>query len=250
MSRLKKSSRPSDEQNYAPIPQETAHYTTKTGIRKAVRIIPRNIHQESYLEALLDDSKIVVIANGPAGCGKTYLGMLAGIKMFSEKSVSKIILCRPNIGVDDNDIGFLPGDVTDKMYVWVRPMLDVLFEYYSKKDIENMIDVGTLEFAPLMHMRGRNIKNTFVILDESQNASISECKSILTRLCEGSKLIMTGDNDQSDRKNFENGLLFLQNSLEKFGGSKYIDCINFDFKDIERHPVVKDVLEIFKQSGK
>ena len=232
------------------ITKESTNFTTKTGIRKSVRIIPRNLNQENYLEALLDSNKIVVIANGPAGCGKTYLGMLAGIKMFSEKKVEKIIMCRPNIGVDDNDIGFLPGDVWQKMLPFAKPLLDVLMEYFSKKDIDSMVEDGRLEFAPLMHMRGRNIKNSFVILDESQNATIPEFKALLTRICDGAKLIITGDNDQSDRKNIENGLLFFQKALGKFGGSKYIDCIDFDFNDIERHPVVKDVLEIFKLSGK
>ena len=248
--RTKKARTSSTEPTTQIVQQESAHYTTKSGIRKAVRIIPRNCHQEEYLEYLLDSEKIVVIAHGPAGVGKTQLAMLAGIKALSEKKVEKLILCRPSVGVDDEDLGFLPGDITEKMQPWVRPLLDVLIEYYSKKDIDNMVENGVIEFAPLMHMRGRNIKSAFVILDEAQNTTIAQCKSLLTRLCDNAKVILTGDNEQSDRRTNENGLLFLKEAMDKFGGSNYISYIDFDFKDIERHPVVKDILQIFKAAGK
>jgi phosphate starvation-inducible PhoH-like protein len=226
-------------------PVEKAHYTTKSGIRKAVRIIPRNVHQEEYLEYLLDPQKIVILAHGPAGCGKTFLSMQAGIKALSEKTVDKLILCRPAIGVEDEDHGFLPGDINEKMQPWVQPMIDVLYEYYSGKEIEMMVENKIVEIIPLMYMRGRNIKNAFVIADEFQNATISQCKALLTRLCENSKVIMTGDNAQSDKRANENGLLLFKNLLEKYGEAKYIASVEFNHKDIERHPVVSEVLKIF-----
>jgi len=249
MSRTKKN-RPLQESLTTPIPQETAHFSTKSGIKKSVRIIPRSIHQEEYLDYLMDNDKIIVIASGPAGCGKTQLAMLAGIKALSEKKVNNLILCRPSVGVDDEDLGFLPGDINDKMAPWTRPLFDVLYEYYSAKDIQNMLENKVIEMAPLMHMRGRNLKNCFVVADEFQNTTVSQCKTLFTRICDGTKIVITGDNDQSDRKSNENGLLFFKNAIQNYGGSQYISSVEFDSKDIERHAVVKDVLEIFRASGK
>lgn len=225
---------------------ETAHFTTKTGIRKAVKIIPRNVHQEEYLEYLLNPEKMIVLAQGPAGTGKSVIAMLAAIKAFSEKQVNKIILCRPSVGVDDEDLGFLPGDITEKLSPWVRPLMDVLLEYYSTKELATMIENKKIECLPLMYMRGRNI-SAYVILDEAQNASKKQILSVCTRLCEGSKLVITGDNDQSDKKNGENGLLFFSNAVKNREESEYISSVEFTTKDIERHPVVKEILEIFKQ---
>src|SRR6516165_10272488 len=119
MPRSKKSHR--SNQDEVPIIQDSTNYSTKSGIRKSVRIIPRNIHQEEYLEYLLDPQKMIVIAHGPAGTGKSLLAMLAGIKALSEKKVTNLILCRPAIGVDEEDHGFLPGDINEKMEPWTRP---------------------------------------------------------------------------------------------------------------------------------
>ena len=141
--------------------QPEPKYTTKSGIRKAVKIIPRNLHQEEYLEYLLDPLKMIIIANGPAGTGKTVLAMMAGIKALSEKTVHKLILSRPSVGVDDEDLGYLPGDIIEKMSPWSKPLLDVLSEYYSQKDIASMIESQTIEIVPLMYMRGRNIRDAF-----------------------------------------------------------------------------------------
>ena len=223
---------------------EKAHFTTKTGIKKAVRIIPRNKHQEEYLEYLMDPDKIIILAHGPAGTGKSTLAMLAGIKALSEKKVSKLILCRPSVGVSDEDLGFLPGDINEKLAPWVQPLIDVLLEYYGTKDLAAMIENKVIECLPLMYMRGRNIKNAFVILDEAQNSSPAQIKALFTRLCENAKLIVTGDISQTDKKHGEDGLLSFTQLLKKFGGSKYISQLEFAHADIERHPVVKEVLQI------
>lgn len=249
MPRNKKQRPPQDSQSKYPTtklqPIEKANYTTNKGIRKAVRIIPRNLHQEEYLEYLMDDEKMIVLAQGPAGTGKSVLAMLAGIKALSEKKVSKLILSRPIVGVDDDDLGFIPGTLLDKQMPWVRPLFDVLYEYYSTKEVENMLENQVIEVIPLMHMRGRNIKSAFVILDEAQNTSKNAVIAITTRLCDGSKLVMTGDNDQSDKRSGENGLLIFKNAIKKYGIPQYISSVEFDRTDIERHPVVTEVLNIF-----
>jgi phosphate starvation-inducible PhoH-like protein len=245
-----KTTRPLPADSNHQVEPEPAKYTTKSGIKKAVRIIPRSSHQEEYLEHLLNPDKIIVLAHGCAGSGKTHLALLSAIKAFSEKKIDKIILCRPSVGVDDEDLGYLPGDINDKMLPWMQPFIDVLLEYYSAKDIFAMTENKVIEFLPLMNMRGRNIKHAYVLLDEAQNTSISQCKTVFTRLCENSKLIVTGDNDQSDRNSSENGLLFFKNALHKFGGSSYIGSVEFTQADIQRHPIVDEVLNIFKLSGK
>lgn len=231
-----------------PIEKEQANYTTKSGIRKAVRIIPRNVHQEEYLEYLMDPMKMIVLAHGPAGTGKSLLAMLAGIKALSEKKVERLILCRPAIGVDEEDHGFLPGDINEKMAPWTKPLMDVLYEYYSGKDIQNMLDNQVIEMAPLMYMRGRNLKNSWVVLDEAQNCSLSQIKTTFTRICEGTKIVVTGDNAQSDRRSPENGLLNFSQLVDVYSRKKmpeYIASVKFEHEDIERHPVVAEVLKIF-----
>ncbi len=241
------SKRPQQKSTHPP--QESEKYTTKgtssKGIHKAVRIIPRNIHQEEYLEYLMDPEKVIVFAHGPAGSGKSQLAMMAGIKALSEKKIAKLILCRPAIGVDEEDHGFLPGDINQKMEPWARPLLDVMFEYFSGKDIEAMLENKVLEIAPLMYMRGRNLKNCWMILDEAQNCSLSQIKTVLTRICDNVKIVVTGDNAQSDKRSGENGLLEFKKLLNANPNSKHMAQVEFDHKDIERHPVVAEVLHIF-----
>ena len=243
MSRTKKSAPP--QENLLYIPQETAHYTTKSGIRKAVRLIPRNLHQEEYLEYLYDPEKVIIIAHGAAGTGKSVLGMMAAIKALSEKRIEKIILCRPAIGVSEEEHGFVPGTLLDKVRIWATPLLEVLNEYYSSKDLEDMLEKGIIEIVPIMLVRGRNFKNCYVVLDEAQNISVTAIKSVMTRLCENSKLIITGDNTQSDRKTGENGLLVFKNLLHKHGAINNIAEVEFNNNDNQRHPIVTEILKIF-----
>ena len=244
MSRTK-SKRSQQEIVPTPIQPEPAHYTTKSGIRKAVRIIPRNLHQEAYLEALMDPSKVIIIAHGSAGTGKSALAMMAAIKALSEKKIEKIILCRPAIGVSEEEHGFVPGTLLDKVRIWVTPLLEVLSEYYSTKELEDMLERGVIEIVPIMLIRGRNFKNCHVVLDEAQNISVTAIKSVMTRLCENSKLIITGDNAQSDRKTGENGLLVFKNLFRKYGEVDNIVEIEFNNADNQRHPIVTEILKIF-----
>jgi len=244
MSSRKKSPSFQQETSVSTRPEQ-ASFTTKTGIRKAVKIIPKNLHQEDYLEYLLDPKKIIVIAHGSAGTGKSALAMMSAIKALSEKRIEKIILCRPAIGVSEEEHGFVPGTLLDKVRIWVTPLLEFLGEYYSTKDLEDMLEREVIEIVPIMLIRGRNFKNCYVILDEAQNISVSAIKSVMTRLCENSKLIITGDNAQSDRKTGENGLFVFKNLLHKHGGLDNIAEVEFTHADTQRHPIVADILKIF-----
>ena len=213
--------------------------------RKTVHLIPKSLNQETYIELLTDETKHVVFATGPAGTGKTMLAMLAGIKAYKEGSVQKIILTRPAVGVDDEKHGFLPGNITAKMEPWTRPLFDVMQEYYSTKDIARMIDENTIEIAPLAFMRGRTFKGSWVVADEMQNATPGQIKMLLTRLGEGSKIVVTGDTRQADRSDADNGLLDFKRLVESYQQSKYVAGVEFSARDIARHPAVKEILTIY-----
>jgi len=221
------------------------NFNTYVQQRKTVHLIPKSLNQETYIELLTDETKHIVFATGPAGTGKTMLAMLAGIKAFKEGSVSKIILTRPAVGVDDEKHGFLPGNITAKMEPWTRPLFDVMQEYYSTKDIARMIDENTIEIAPLAFMRGRTFKEAWVVADEMQNATPGQIKMLLTRLGEGSKIVVTGDTRQADRCDKDNGLLDFKGLVDAYQQSKYVAGVEFSARDIARHPAVKEILDIY-----
>ena len=208
-----------------------------------VSLYARNDHQKQYLEKLQDDNKNIVFAVGPAGTGKTMLAVQVGIKLFQEGKFDKIIVTRPAVSVDE-DLGFLPGTMQEKMAPWTRPIFDVLGEYYLKKDIENMITEGVIEISPLAYMRGRTFKNAYIIADEMQNATPNQMKMLLTRLGEGSKMVVTGDLNQADRLD-DNGLIDFIRHINEHKSLKCIDLQHFDKKDIERHNAVKEVLSVY-----
>ena len=133
--------------------------------KQRVSLLPRNKHQENYLLKLQDESKSIVFAIGPAGTGKTMLAVMHGIKLFQEGLVDKIIVTRPAVSVDE-DLGFLPGDLNEKMAPWTRPIFDVFLEYYQQKDITKMLEEGVIEISPLAYMRGRTFKNAYIVADE------------------------------------------------------------------------------------
>lgn len=215
--------------------------------QKPVRIIPRNLRQEEYLDLLYDDSKHIVFSTGPAGTGKTLFAVLAGIKALKDRKVEKLILTRPAIGVEDESHGYLPGDLNSKMEPWTRPLFDIIFEYYDTKEVARMLDEKIMEIAPLAFMRGRTFKNSWIISDEMQNATPSQMKMLLTRLGENSKIVVTGDIVQTDRKHGFNGLADLAALVRDYGKSRYIAGVEFGYKDIERHPAVSEVLAIYKE---
>jgi phosphate starvation-inducible protein PhoH and related proteins len=210
--------------------------------KQRVSLLPRNKHQETYLFKLNDESKNILFAIGPAGTGKTLLAVQMGIKMFQEGKVDKIIVTRPAVSVDE-DLGFLPGTLNEKMAPWTRPIFDVLGEYYQQKVIESMLYEGVIEISPLAYMRGRTFKNAYIIADEMQNATQNQMKMLLTRLGENSKMVVTGDLAQADRLR-DNGLI---DFITKIEGKKlsHIDVVRFDQQDIERHDAVAEVLKLY-----
>ena len=211
--------------------------------KQRVSITARNANQKLYLQKLYAEHTSIVLAIGPAGTGKTMLAVQHGIKMFQEGKVDKIVVTRPAVSVDE-DLGFLPGDLNEKMAPWTRPIFDVLGEYYQKKEIANMLEEGVIEISPLAYMRGRTFKNAYIVADEMQNATQNQMKMLLTRLGEGSKMVVTGDLAQADRLS-DNGLIDFCNLLEQKEYLEHIDIIRFDAKDIERHNAVKEVLAVY-----
>ena len=173
---------------------------------------------------------------------------MAAIKALKERQITKIILTRPAVGVEDEKHGFLPGTLQQKMEPWTKPLFDVLHEYYTTRDTQSMLENGTIEICPLAFMRGRTFKNCYVIADEMQNATPNQMKMLLTRIGEESRILVTGDIRQTDRKEGENGLLdFRQLLLKDFENSKYVSSVEFGNKDIERHPAVEEILRIYKE---
>ena len=209
---------------------------------QTVNIIPRNKNQEQYVLKLLDPTKDIVFGIGPAGTGKTLLAVQVAVKLFKEGKIDKIIVTRPAVSVDE-DLGFLPGTLEQKMAPWTRPIFDVLKEYFNAAEITGMIQEGIIEISPLAYMRGRTFKNSFILADEMQNATPNQMKMLLTRLGEGSMMAVTGDLNQADRLK-DNGLIDFTNLLEK-SNQTCLDIVHFDQGDIERHAAVKAVLQVY-----
>lgn len=213
---------------------------------KAVVLLPKTVKQEEYIVNLTDNTKKIVFATGPAGTGKTMLAVLAAIKTLREGGIKRVIITRPAVGVDDEQHGFLPGDLNSKMAPWVRPIIDVFNEYYHPRDVVRMLDEQIIEISPLAYMRGRNFKNSFIIFDEAQNATVNQMKMVLTRLAEGSRMIVTGDLNQVDRKfTNDNGL---KDFLARLQFSNTIASVDFGRRDVQRHPVVAEVLKLYGEN--
>ena len=209
--------------------------------KKRVDLIPKNLAQERYIDALENENINIVFACGYAGSGKTYLATLYAIRCLKEGTCDKIVITRPNIAVDDKDIGFLPGDILKKMAPWTRPVMDVLEEYFTVKEITAMVEENIIELVPLAYIRGRTFKNSVVILDEAQNTTPNSMLSALTRIGEGSKIIVTGDTRQTDRGK-ANGL---SDFLGRFERSNRIAVCHFDKKSVERHPIIGEILNLY-----
>jgi phosphate starvation-inducible PhoH-like protein len=213
--------------------------------RRTITLIPKSRNQETYIDLLEDPQRLIVFATGPAGTGKTMLAVLAALKAFRAGECSRIVITRPAVGVDDEQHGFLPGTLNQKMEPWTRPIFDIIEEYYKPQEVARLLDEKYIEIAPLAYMRGRTFKNSWIIADEMQNATPSQMKMLLTRLGENSKMVVTGDTQQADRKAKDNGLLDFQRLMADFEDSQYIAGVEFAVKDVRRHPAVAEVLKLY-----
>ena len=204
---------------------------------------PRSYNQHQYWQMLQDDAKSVVIAHGPAGSGKTLLATQNGIDLMKLQKIDKIVITRPVVGADE-DIGFLPGTLQRKMEPWTRPLVDIFHKNYTINRVQKMIREEQIEIAPLAFMRGRTFENSYIIADEMQNTTVNQFKMLLTRIGEGSKLVITGDLSQTDRgKN--NGLQDFLSKLIK-SDAKRIVQVQLEGCDIVRHKAVTEALKIYE----
>lgn len=204
---------------------------------------PKNLRQEDYIELLDDEQKCIIFAMGPAGTGKTMLAVLAAIRALRSGECERIVVTRPAVSVDEQH-GFLPGTLVEKMAPWTRPIFDIFEEYWTPEQIESMVADNTIEIAPLAYMRGRTFKRCWILADEMQNATPNQMKMLLTRIGDDSRIIVTGDLNQHDRGFENNGLKdFLD--LLKQRDNKMLGVVEFERKDVERHPAVTAVLEIY-----
>ena len=204
---------------------------------------PKNPSQEYYNSQLKHKNKKIVVATGPAGTGKTLFATEWGIRNFLLGVYEKLIFTRPSVSVDE-DLGYLPGTLEDKMAPWIRPIYDILHMFITPREVVTLMEDKLIEIAPLGYMRGRTFKNCWIVADEMQNSTVAQMKMLMTRLGENSRLIVTGDLDQYDRPSHDNGL---EDFLDKFKGkrSSSITSIEFQKDDIQREEVVKEVLEIY-----
>ena len=210
--------------------------------QKQVQIKPRNFSQDDLLGHLEDPNTNIVFAVGPAGTGKTMISTLAGIRGLQDHTIDKFVVTRPAVSADE-DLGFLPGTLEEKMAPWTRPIFDVFREYFYSGEIESMIKEGVIEISPLAYMRGRTFKDAYIIADEMQNATPNQMKMLLTRIGSNSQMAVTGDLAQADRLK-DNGLIDFITHLER-KELKHIDVCHFNSQDIERHEAVKEVLEVY-----
>ena len=203
-------------------------------------IIPRSEKQKEYVRALRQSD--IVISAGPAGTGKTFLAVAVGLTMLLEKKIERIILSRPAVEAGER-LGFLPGDMKEKVDPYLRPLYDSLYDLFHFEKIQRMIEIGDIEIAPLAFMRGRTLKNSFAILDEAQNASETQIKMFLTRIGENSKIVVNGDPSQIDLPN--KNISGLDRSKKLLSHLDEISVIDFDHSDVVRHPLVSKIVKAY-----
>jgi phosphate starvation-inducible protein PhoH and related proteins len=207
-------------------------------------VIARSQKQSDYIKALRE--RDVVMALGPAGTGKSFLAVSVAITMLMEKKVERVILSRPAVEAGEK-LGFLPGDMKDKVDPYLRPLYDALYELFGFEKIDKKIETGEIEIAPLAFMRGRTLKNCFAILDEAQNATETQIKMFLTRIGENSKLVVNGDPSQVDLINkSHSGLVKSKNILSQV---EEIKILEFDHKDVVRHPLVSKIIKAYQKKA-
>ena len=219
-------------------------YMKKTKPVKGPLYKPKNINQDNYVSHLNNDNTKILISTGPAGCGKTLFACQKAVLDLLSSSINKIVITRPIVSVDE-ELGFLPGNIIKKMDPWTKPLFDIFLEYYSKSELDLMLKNEQIEICPLAFMRGRTFKNSFIIADEMQNSSPNQMKMLITRLGDNTRLVITGDLEQTDLPK-ENGLQDFIYKLNNFNDTTdLIHQIHFDNTDIERSEVLKKIVDIY-----
>jgi len=214
---------------------------------------PKTTNQERYVSLLNDQSTKILFAVGPAGTGKTMLACNHAIKELKSGNIQKIVITRPVVPVEEEEIGFLPGNINKKMDPWTRPIFDIFYEFYQRRDVENMLYNNVIEISPLAFMRGRTFKHAYIIADEMQNSSPNQMLMLTTRIGDGSKMIITGDLKQSDRgmnsglSDFINKYKLYNDYLIRTGNeTKYgINIVELNNSDIERSKIIVKLLDIY-----
>ncbi|CAN5423810.1 MAG: PhoH family protein [Acidobacteria bacterium] len=208
------------------------------------QVMPKSVNQRRYLDAI--DAHDIVFGIGPAGTGKTYLAMAQAVAFLVAKRVSRIILARPAVEAGEK-LGFLPGDLQEKVNPYLRPLYDALYDMMEIERADRLLERGTIEVAPIAFMRGRTLNDAFVILDEAQNTTSEQMKMFLTRLGYGSKAVITGDITQIDLPTArQSGLV---EALKVVGNVEGIAFIHFDEKDVVRHPLVQQIVKAYEAYG-
>jgi len=207
-------------------------------------VIARSEKQSEYIKALKEND--IIMAIGPAGTGKSFLAVSVAITLLMEKKIDRVILSRPAVEAGEK-LGFLPGDMKEKVDPYLRPLYDALYELFGADKIDKKIETGEIEIAPLAFMRGRTLKNCYAILDEAQNATETQIKMFLTRIGENSKLVVNGDPSQVDLINKQDsGLIKSRNILK---GIEEIKIIEFDHNDVVRHPLVSKIIKAYQNKS-
>lgn len=218
-------------------------------IASANAISPIGIHQKEYCNLLTDKNVSILAGIGPAGCGKTFFACNYAANALASGAVDRIVITRPIVAVDE-ELGFLPGSISQKMDPWIRPILDSFGEFYSESAIQRMMNDRVIEIAPLAYMRGRTFKNTFVIADEMQNSTPNQMLMMLTRIGQGTKLVITGDLMQSDIRSGPNGLSDFHQKFKRTNGNlNDIKCVEFVVEDVQRSPVVSSILTMYSNEN-
>ena len=221
--------------------KEKIEYIIKTPKRS---VIPRSEKQKKYVRALKESD--IIISAGPAGTGKTYLAVAVALTMLLEKKIERIILSRPAVEAGER-LGFLPGDMKEKVDPYLRPLYDSLYDLLDFEKIQKRIEIGDIEIAPIAFMRGRTLKNSFAILDEAQNATDTQIKMFLTRIGENSKIVINGDPSQIDLPNKNHS--GLNRSKKLLGHLKEISVVDFDHSDVVRHPLVSKIVKAYSDQN-
>jgi len=213
------------------------------------KYVPKSENQKNYVAYLSNPDTPIVLGVGPAGCGKTLFACVDAIQKLQSGSIRKIIITRPIVPVEEEELGFLPGNLIHKMDPWTRPIFDIFLEYYQQRDLDAMLMTGAIEIAPLAYMRGRTFKRSFIIADEMQNSTPNQMMMLTTRIGLGSKMVITGDLKQTDRS-AQNGLSDFMVRLKRYNENhlhESIKMVEMNHSDIERSPIVSQVLDIYKQ---